>query len=130
MAKSRFNPSLTMPVIDIIVAIVLIVATGFFWFRTKGEAKLEAALADLQAAREQNTAEIAEARENLADTEQELTDIRNERDAKAQYSVFLEEQVEIERQNILDARALEEEYTNTWLDLRSQVQRANLRRAA
>lgn len=130
MAKSRFNPSLAMPVMDIVVAVLLIAATGFFWFRTKGEAKIEAALADLQAARQQNTAEIQVVRENLARSEQELIDIGNERDAKGQYAVFLEEQVGAERQNIIDARALEEEYTDTWLDLRSQVQRANLRRAA
>ncbi len=33
MAKTRFNTSLTMPIIDIIVAVALIAATGFFWFR-------------------------------------------------------------------------------------------------
>jgi hypothetical protein len=128
--KQRFNPSLTMPIIDIIVAIVLVVATGYFWFQTKGEAKLEAALTDLAEARTANTAELHDARGNLAEAVQELADIRIERDAKAQYVIFLEEQVEIERQKLVDARQTEEDYTDDWLDLRGQTARARERRLA
>lgn len=131
MPKSpSFNPSLRMPIIDIIVAIILMVATGYFWFHSKGEAKLEAAFDDLKVAREANAVELADSQASLEESEQELRETIEMRDAKAQFVEFLLEQIEIETQTIADDQELDELYTNQVLDLRTDIQRGRDRRLA
>ena len=50
---SQFNPTFRMPLIDIVVAIILIVATRYVWLHTKGEERLHEVQTEvLQASRE------------------------------------------------------------------------------
>ncbi len=130
MAKNRFNPSLTLPIMDIIVAIILVVATGYFWFHSSGETKLENAFADLREARAGNARELQATREGVANTEEELARAREMRDAKARYVEFLETQIDQETQAIADAQDLDERYTDEVLDLRTDIQRNRDRRQA
>ena len=130
MAKSSFNPSLRMPVIDIIVALILMSLTGYFWFHSTGEAKLETAFDDLQATRDANAADLAEARAGLAEDEQELQETIEVRDAKAQFVDFLLQRIEIETTTIAENQVLDELYTDQVLDLGTDIQRGRDRRLA
>ncbi len=128
--KSRFNPSLTMPIIDILVAIILIVATGYFWFQTKGHEELESIKEDLRQARQRNAEELAATQATLEEARQEYRETIQLRDAKAQFLDFLMEQIDVEREKIAEARDLNETYTNQVLDLRTEIQRSRDRRLA
>lgn len=130
MAKKNFNPTLTLPIIDIIVAVILIVATGYFWFHSSGETRLANAFRDLREARATNAEELAETRQNLAEAEQQLQNTKEQRDAKARYVEFLETQIDVETQAIADAQDRDERYTNEVLDLRTEIQRNRDRRQA
>lgn len=128
--RSEYNPSLRMPIIDIVVTIVLMVVTAFFWFHTKGQAKLESAAEQLQRSRQENAAELQKSKDALADVEQELTDTRNLCKAKAQYVVFLKERIDVERETIEVCEKQNEQYTDAVLDLRTEITRGRDRRMA
>ncbi len=130
MAKKNFNPSLTLPIVDIIVAVILVVATGYFWFHSSGETRLANAFQNLRETRADNAAELAEVQQNLAKAEQDLKNMREQRDAKARYVEFLETQIDVETQAIADAQERDEQYTNEVLDLRTEIQRNRDRRQA
>jgi hypothetical protein len=127
---SKFNPSLTMPVIDIIVAIILIVSTGYFWYHTKGQEKLEAIRADLMASRQENNASLTTTRGTLTTAQENYEQTVQLRDAKEQFLAFLKEQTEAERNKITESQQLDDEYTNEVLDLRTEIQRGRDRRLA
>jgi hypothetical protein len=129
-AKSVFNPKLTMPIFDIIIALLLIVATGYFWFQTAGKERVAEGHEGLRSARAQNAADLASAEQNLADVEQELVETRAERDGKAAQVVWLEDQVELEQERITEYERLDQEYTDRLLDLRLEIQRVRDQRAA
>ncbi len=130
MAKKSLNPTLTLPVMDIIVAIILIGATGYFWFHSSGETKLANAFRELRETRVENMQELAQTEETRTVAETELQDTIVLRDEKAQYVAFLESRIDVETQSILDARDLDEQYTDDVLDLRTDIQRNRDRRQA
>ena len=119
-----------MPIIDIVVAVILMVTTGYFWYHTKGVAKLQSAYDAYWEATETNQTDLARTQALLAEAEQELEDTRNLRDAKAEYAAFLEGRIEAEIQAIEDSRHLDEDYTDEVLDLRTQIQRSRDKRLA
>jgi len=128
--KPIFNPSLRMPIIDIIVAVVLIVVTGYFWYNTTGVQKLEDAYEDLRESRASNQAELEESQASLAEAEQELIDTQNDRDAKMQYVEFLNQRIASEEQTIADAVDEDARFTDEMLDLRTEIQRGKDERLA
>ncbi|MFH1143262.1 MAG: hypothetical protein V1774_01810 [Candidatus Eisenbacteria bacterium] len=131
MAQARsFNPTLRMSVVDVVVAVALIVATGYFWFETTGKARLRAGHQSLVEARDLNAREIEAAKQNLRDIEQELVEIGETREAKAQEMLWLEEQMRWEQAKILEYEGQDEVFTDQLLDLRLELQEARDRRMA
>jgi hypothetical protein len=129
-SNAHYNPSLRAPIIDIIVAIILIVSAGYVWFHSRGEAELAAAHADLRNARAQNAAELQEALDNKRAVEEELAATIQDRDDQAQIVQFLQDRIEIETQTILESRERDERLTDETLDLRTEIQRGRDRRRA
>jgi len=132
MAKGKpsFNPSLGLPVTDILVAAVLVFATGYFWFQTTGQDQLEQGYEEWRQARARNAQELREARGGLQADKEDLAEIKAQRDAKAQMVVFLEEQIQQEQDNIEEGQRLDQEYTDRLLDLRLDIQEIRDRRMA
>ncbi|MFC1573331.1 hypothetical protein ACFL6M_07010, partial [Candidatus Eisenbacteria bacterium] len=104
MKRIAFNPSLTMPIIDIIVAIILMAGTGYFWFHTKGEARLAEAHNDLAEAEAQNAAKLQGTLDKQVEAEDELATAQQTREDKAQYVQFLLDRIEIENETIREAK--------------------------
>jgi len=132
MAKetSKFNPSLTMPIIDIVVAIILVVSTGYLWFHTKGQEKLAEVRTDLVQAMHENEASLNATRGTLVDAQEDYEQTVQLRDAKEQFLAFLLEQTDYERNKIDESQQLDDQYTNEVLDLRTEIQRGRDRRLA
>jgi len=129
-ADRQYNPKLTMPVLDIVIALILIAATGYFWFQTAGKERLAEGREGLCNARAQNAEDLASAGQNLVDVQNELIEIRAERDAKAEQVAWLADQVELEQEQIVEYERLDEEYTDRLLDLRLEIQQVRDRRMA
>ncbi len=129
-SPSKFNPSLTMPVIDIVVALILVGSTGYFWFHTKGQEKLAALRDSLAQALHANEAGLAETRGTLVKAQEEYEQTIQLRDAKEQFLAFLMEETESERNRIDESQSLDEQFTNQVLDLRTEIQRGRDRRLA
>jgi len=126
----RFNPSLRMPIIDIVVALLLVVASGYFWFQNQGRARLAAGRESWREAQLNNHEEI---RRGLADLEQarrELAQAKADRDAKAEEARWLEEQCHVEQQRIAEGQQLDQEFTDRLLDLRMHITRLREQRGA
>jgi hypothetical protein len=128
--RFNFNPSLAMPIVDILVAVVLIASTGYFWFHTKGQERLAAIRDELAAARQENAADLAENKAALMTAESDYEQTVQLRDAKEQFLAFLKEQTEVERNRIEESRGFDDQYTGQVLDLRTEIQRGRDRRLA
>ena len=126
--RPAFNPSLTMPVIDIVVALLLIFATGYFWMTTKGEAKLAESRAQLEKARVENAQEVTRVEANLVLKQDELVMTEKDEIEKAAFVEFLKVKKETEEQLIVEAIELNEQYMDDMLDLRTDIQYSKDRR--
>jgi len=122
--RFSYNPSMTMPIIDIIVAIVLILVTGHFWMSTKGEAKLAESQAEMMKAREANAQEIEIQESKLSDKASVLKETEQQCEEMAQRVEFLKVKKEEEIIAIEEAIILNENYTDEMLDLRTDIQRS------
>ncbi|MCK4306110.1 MAG: hypothetical protein KAY24_17855 [Candidatus Eisenbacteria sp.] len=125
-----FNPSLRMPIVDIVVACVLVVVTGYFWFHTKGETKLENSKNKLRSTQAENAAELQATIQTRIDAQEELKATILSRDDNAQIVEFLKDRIEIEREAIREAQERDERYTDEVLDLRTNIQRSRGQRRA
>jgi hypothetical protein len=128
MSRPAFNQSLTMPVVDLVVAAILIFTTGYFWMDTKGEAKLADSKAQLETARVENATEVTRIEGKLADQEVNLENTQKDEQDKAAYVEFLKVKKDTEDQLIAEAAELNEIYTDDMLDLRTDIQRSKDRR--
>lgn len=131
MAERRqFNPSLRMPVIDIIVAVLLIVMAGYFWFQTSGREKLAEGFEGWRESQAGNRAEVDETLATLDSARMELERTKAQRDERAEESRWLEEQCTLEHERITEGQRLDQEYTDRLLDQRLEIQRVRDQRAA
>jgi len=128
--QNKFNPTLRLPIIDIIVALLLIVATGYFWFETTGKARLAASFQGLRDARAQNAADIEAARQNVANGEDELAQAIRTREGKKEQMIWLENQMRSEQEKIAQYEEKDLVFTDRLLDLRLAVQEVRDRRMA
>jgi hypothetical protein len=118
-----------LPLIDLLVIGVMLVAGGFVWFQTLGKARLTGAHAEVLASQAENSAEIRRAEEDSARAQQELTRKRAERDAKARDVVALVALLQDEERRIGEARLADGESTDQLLALRTDLSLARERRA-
>ena len=103
-ANESFNPSLKRPILDLILALVLIVAGGFVWFHQNGAVALAGAAEQLNQTYLENQTELKKSQAALERSRQELEEIRAERDSKAAYLEFLKDRIDQEQ------RALHEDW--------------------
>jgi hypothetical protein len=121
MAKSSYNPSLVLPVIDVIVGITLLVGAGYVWYNTRGQEQILETREQLEMTRRQQADEIDGINREIAQREEELVDIINEQKAKEQYVQFLQERIDMETAKIDEGRELDRQYTDQLLDLRDDI---------
>ncbi len=121
--RKAYNPSMTMPIVDILVALILVVVTGYFWMSTKGEAKLADSQAKLEEARQENAAIIVSEEEKLVAKVEELATLEIRSEELVQQVEFLKVKQDDEARAIEEAIILNDEYMNEMLDLRTEIQR-------
>ena len=125
MSKRKvYNPSMTMPVVDILVAIILIVVTGYFWMSTRGEAKLAESQAKLEEARQENIEAIVAEEKKLAAKVEVLAALEIRSEELVQQVEFLKVKKDDEALAIEEAIILNDQYMNEMLDLRTEIQRS------
>ncbi|MBD3337371.1 MAG: hypothetical protein GF355_17805 [Candidatus Eisenbacteria bacterium] len=122
MAKSAYNPSLLMPIVDVVVGVALFVGAGVIWFNSRGQEQIIEAREQLQETRRQQRVELAELEGEIVEAQDELVAIQNERQAKQQYVEALEQRIETETGKIEDAEELDRRYTDRLLDLREDIE--------
>lgn len=125
----RYNPSITMPIVDIVVAIVLIVGASLVWHHTRGQAKIQAAQVELLRVRANNSAELAAARNDLATTQRELDEAQCLRDMRAQHLEYVVEQIAAGRGWISGVRKQNEPLVNKVRAQRTEIRDAREQRA-
>lgn len=125
---SQFNPSLRMPLIDILVAIILIVVTRHVWLQTKGEERLNEVQTEVLQARRDNDSSLAATRATLAAAEQEEQDMIHLHDAKEQFLAFLIEQTAAEQAGISAGEQLGDQHDDQLRELSTAIQRARSQR--
>ncbi len=121
--KNRFNPSLSVPIIDIAIAVVLIVAGGLLWYHTDGSATVHDAFQTLSQKRSGNEQELNQTLDALAETQAELEAAREEREAKAQYAEFLMDRVQQEQAAMLALWEEQRPFVERAADLRADIAR-------
>lgn len=124
----RYNPSLTMPIIDIVAAIVLAVGAGLLWHHTRGEAQIQAEQTERLRAREENAVELSGPRNALAATCRELDEVLHLQDMRAQQLQYLEEQIGTEREDLRRACEQNEPLVNQVRALHVDIETARKRR--
>ncbi|MBD3334177.1 MAG: hypothetical protein GF355_01560, partial [Candidatus Eisenbacteria bacterium] len=122
MAKPAYNPSLLMPIVDVVVGVALFVGAGVIWFNSRGQEQIIEAREQLQETRRQQRMELAELEGEIVEAQDELVAIQNERQAKQQYVEALEQRIESETGKIEDAEELDRRYTDRLLDLREDIE--------
>lgn len=128
MSRPAFNQSITMPIVDMVVAAILIFTTGYFWMNTKGEAKLADSQSQLEAARVENVEEITRVELLLVEQQESLAATEKDELDKAAIVEFLKFKKEDEELKIAESAELNEIYTDDILDLRTDIQRSKDRR--
>ncbi|MBU1700310.1 MAG: hypothetical protein KJ970_19045 [Candidatus Eisenbacteria bacterium] len=121
MARSSYNPSLLLPIIDVIVGLTLLIGAGYIWYNTRGQEQIIEAQEQLDMTRRQQTDEIKTINQMIAEREDELVNIRNEQLAKTQYVQFLQERIEMETTQISEGREKDRRYTDELLELRDDI---------
>jgi len=131
MAKNeQYNPSLTMPIIDMIVAVIIIVVSGYVWFHGPGVENLRNAHRQYEEARKKNQEDLQQAMAALEEARKELEETKREREMLKQDLEVLAKRYDEEIQRIRGARRLSEQYTDEVLDLGNSIQRAKDERRA
>jgi hypothetical protein len=124
MAMKHYNPSLLMPIIDIIVAVALFAGTAALWYNTRGQEQVIAAREGLDAIRQEQANELAVRSLEIDDYGQQLVDVQNDHESKKQYVAFLDQRIEDETAKIKDGRAKDRRYTDVLLELRDDIRLA------
>ena len=121
--RAEFNSTLWMPVIDAVVAALLVLAAGYLWFETSGKARLAAGSQSLAEARARNASDVEAAKKSLADRQDELAQATRQREERKEELVRLQGEIEMQQERVRQAAGQDEALTGQLLDLRLEVQR-------
>ncbi|MBD3236376.1 MAG: hypothetical protein GF330_06720 [Candidatus Eisenbacteria bacterium] len=106
--KSRFNPSLTLPVIDIIAAVLIVIAAAVYWMHSRGEERVTAAELQLEQTRAENAELLAEAEAQLQVAEREHQQMVELEEIRREQLDYIEDQIVQQREAIIASRERDE----------------------
>jgi hypothetical protein len=124
MNNERYNPSLLMPVIDVIVGIALFAGAAFLWYNTRGQEQVFVAREGLEQIRQEQQNELVARQLEIDERGQSLVDVQNDHEAKKQYVTFLAQRIDVETVAIEDGRDKDRKYTDVLLGLRDDIRKA------
>jgi len=127
---TSYNPSLTRPIIDVVVAVLLIVAASYTWYHTHGIRRLDATYQELMRADKETRGELAAAQKTLQEAQSELQAMHALRKDREEYLAFLQNTIAAEQSALEAAWERDRPNTEKALALQAEIRSWNDRRRA
>jgi hypothetical protein len=126
----QYRPAVKLPIIDLLLVILLIAASGYVWREVRGKPRVQAELGGLEGIRAGNAQALSEANQGLLQNKADLAGIHGTHAEQVAQIVGLETQMHATGDQIARSRERDHLATDRLLDMRGEIQRGADQRKA
>lgn len=128
MAKSKYNVSFFLPILDLVVFVLLFVGAAKYWYDTRGQEQIVESAAIVEEARKENIKAVEDRREAIEFARAAKQDVIFDKEAKIKQAEMIDQQIKVEHERIQAGDRRTRELTDLFSQTRGEINRTDEQR--